>query len=133
MQRMEGYIKRLTLALFIAITMGQGTITYAQDSLIGKYNGTLEVPPTNHAPVGIEVLTVTGETVTGIGHRFGGPCSGDYPFSGTVKGNTLKIKHTKMGGPAGDCGFRFTLTVEGDKLVGTFANKFSAKFSKQQQ
>jgi hypothetical protein len=123
-------MKRLALALFIAITIVQVTITYAQDSLIGKYTGTVNPNPTTRVSVVIEILSVTGETVSGIGHRFDGRCEGEYPFKGRLKGNTLNIKHTKEGGRGGNCGFRFALTVEGSKLVGTMAGQYPTELSK---
>ena len=108
----------------------------AQHALIGKYSGFyLARTVTADRPMGLtlEIVTVEGDTVKGIATRMASgprpPCNGDYPVAGTVKGDALDLRSTRMGGPAGDCRMRLRLTAQENKLIGTM-NGVNTELSK---
>lgn len=110
-------MKRLALALFIAITMGQGTITYAQDSLIGTYTGTYTGPI--EFGVKLIIASVANGVVKGTANVFDGACQGTYPMEGKYDGNKLAMQDKGKGDHLDDCRFGFKAVHEGNKLVGT--------------
>ena len=118
-------MKRLALASMIAITMGHGTITYAQDSLVGTYKGNFTVPSNiGDIQIGVQLIIASVEdgvvkgTLTQYGFGSGGACAGNYPMEGKYDGNKLVMRATAKGGRAGDCGFGFDVVQEGNKFVG---------------
>lgn len=106
---------------FAALCIGCLTASaVAQDSVVGRYNGSFTTQGINAVvrSVSIVITSVEDGKVTGTGIRTGGPCAGEYPLEGTFKGDEIRLRATKKGGPAGDCGFGFVGKVEGTKLVG---------------
>ena len=108
----------------------------AQHPLIGTYNGTYIVKVSNiDRPMGLalEISAVDGNAVKGKATRMsnvGRPtCNGNYPMAGTLKGDALDLRSTKLGGPTGECRMRLRLAVDGNKLVGTM-NGVRAELSK---
>jgi hypothetical protein len=99
-----------------------GTVSFAQDSILGKYVGSFAVH-TNRGEqqVGVTVLidAVQDGKVKGTATLGGRACPGDYPFEGTVKGNAIALRAADKSGPGGDCRFGFKGTVEGNRLVGS--------------
>jgi len=110
----------------------------AQQTLLGKYSGSFS-SFTNFGQVitgiTLEILSVDGDKVSATAVRARGgaagrsPCAGEYPVEGKLKGDTLALRATTKGGPAGDCDLTLRLTVEGNKLVGTVL-KYKAELSK---
>jgi hypothetical protein len=43
-------------------------------------------------------------------------------MTGTVRDDSLRMRSTHAGGPAGDCSFGFRGTVQGTKIVGATGN-----------
>ena len=128
-------MKRLALASFIAITVGHGTLTLAQDSLVGTYTGNYTVPGRYGNPVQVGVTltiaSVENGVVTGTASQStGGPCTGDYPMEGKYDGNKLVMKETAKGGKAGDCTFRFNVAQDGNNWVGTTGGGRAIQLSK---
>ena len=117
-------MKRLAVVFFIAITIGHGTITYAQDSLVGTYTGSYRFAGRGTGmprELGIKLIITSVENgvVKGTATNYsGGPCSGDYPMAGNYDGNKLVMKATAKGGRAGDCSFALDVAQEGNKLEG---------------
>jgi hypothetical protein len=106
----------------------------AQQTLLGKYSGTYSAITLSggnpiHVGLTLELASLEDGIVKGKAARMGGPCRGDYPVEGMIKGDELELRATRKGGPAGDCGMRLRLTVVGNKLVGTM-NKNKAELSK---
>ena len=108
----------------------------AQHALVGKYTGSFvqRTGSGEYTPgLTLEILTVEGDTVKGKAVRGAAGsargCAGEYPVEGKLKGDTLELKATEKGGPAGDCQLTLKLTVEGNKLVGTLL-KYPAQLSK---
>jgi hypothetical protein len=108
--------------------MGHGTITYAQDSLVGTYKGSFTVPShqgKGSRQIGVQLVIASVEngvvkgTATNYGFGQGGSCAGDYPMEGKYDGNKLEMKSTAKSGRAGDCSFNLNVVQKGNKLVGT--------------
>jgi len=115
-------MKHVALASFIAITMGHGTITYAQESLVGTYTGSYTVPVSGYGPqqVGMQLIIASVENgvVKGAATVYRLSCKGNYPMEGKYDGNKLVMKSTAKGGVAGDCIIALNVVQEGNKLVG---------------
>ena len=104
----------------------------AQQTLLGKYSGTYSTVTLSggnpyQGGLTLELASLEDGIVKGKAVRGGGPCRGEYPVEGTIKGNQLELRG--KGGPAGDCGMVLRLTVEGNKLVGAY-NKAKAQLYK---
>jgi hypothetical protein len=85
----------------------------------GSYTGGRGTPITTR--VVLDIQSVEGERVKGKGSvnssmMRGQGCSGEFPFEGTFKENTLRVKATDKFGPGGDCTFGLSGTIEGNKL-----------------
>lgn len=116
-------MKRLALASLIAISIGHGTITYAQNALVGTYRGSYPVfTSMGGVQVGVQLIIASDENgiVKGTATTYSKhPCAGTYPMEGKRDGNNLVLIATAKGGRAGDCSFRLNLAQEANKLVGT--------------
>ena len=94
---------------------------FAEDNVVGKYSGSYTAQ--NGVPVAItlDIKSADGGALQGVGTRSvprpNAPCTGEFPFKGTVKGDRVNVVADKYGS-AGDCTFRFNGTVAGSKLVG---------------
>lgn len=113
---------RTFAALGLAAGMAASQCLLADGLEPGKYTGSMtKMTNRNIQQWGVAVLieSVEDGVVKGVATRYQGNCRGDVPIQGRLEGNTLKLRESSKGGPAGDCGFRATLTVEGNKLVGT--------------
>ena len=128
-------MKRLALAFLIAISMGHGTITYAQDSLVGTYNGSYTYPGgRGHSPISATVQLIIASVENGVAKgtatTFQNASAGEYPMEGKIDGNKLTMKSTAKGGRTGDCTFGFNVTQEGGKFVGTTGSGYPLQLSK---
>jgi len=126
-------MKRLALAFFISIAMGQGTITYAEDSIIGTYTGSYEgIWGSNNEQVGVKLIIASVENgdVKGTATLQSPRCGGDYPMAGSYDGHKLIMKATARGGPAGDCFFLVKAVQEGNKFVGTTVRRLPIELSR---
>jgi hypothetical protein len=105
----------------LLLTLCAAGVAFAQDSLVGKYNGSYEVH-TMRGPqkfgVTLAINSVEAGRVTGTATLHQGGCRGDYPVAGSVKDDAIGVRATTKGGPAGDCGFGFKGKVDGNRLVG---------------
>jgi len=125
---MNNFLIALVLVLLFA-----GPVS-AQQTLLGKYSGSFSgITGSGGNPyqggLTLELASLEDGIVRGKAVRGGGPCRGEYPVEGMIKGDELELRATRKGGPAGDCGMVLRLTVEGNKLVGTM-NKLKAQLSK---
>ena len=109
------------VAFGLAVAFSVSAASFAQDSVVGTYKGSFPLA-TARGPVEIGVTLVIASVdegkLTGTGTYHSGACLGDYPVVGSVKENAIGLRSTKKGGAAGDCGFGFKGTVEGNRLVG---------------
>ena len=113
-------MKRPLVASVIAIAMGCNLPVFAQESLIGTYDGTRQGVGAKNRTTGVRLViaSVEGAIVKGTATRFDkGACHGDFPMEGTIEGTTLILKATERN--ALDCNFKLNVKVEGTKLVGT--------------
>ncbi len=113
-------MKRLWVAPVMAIAMGCNMPAFAQESLIGTYDGTLHGVGAKNQSIGVRLViaSVEGSIVKGTATRFQkGACNGEFPMEGTIEGNTLIMKATERS--ALDCNFKLSVKVDGNKLVGT--------------
>ena len=112
-------MKRWILAAPVILFLG--TAALAQDALVGSYKGSFQIQ-TNRGNTDIGVTLVIAAVddgkLRGTGTLHRGPCSGDYPLEGYVKGNAVGVRSTAKGGAAGDCTFFFKGIAEGNRLVG---------------
>ena len=110
-----------TIALGL-VTALWGSACFAQDALVGKYAGSFPIQTNRgNVDVGVTVVIASAEDgkLKGTGTYHAGPCAGDYPLEGYVKGNAVGLRGTAKGGRAGDCAFGFKGTVEGNRLIGS--------------
>ena len=109
------------VAFGLAIAFAPSAVSFAQDSIVGSYKGSYLFTG-GRAPVEIGVTLVIASVdegkLTGTGTYHFGSCRGDYPLVGSLKENAIGLRSTAKGGAAGDCGFGFKGTVEGNQLVG---------------
>ena len=113
-------MKRLLMVPVMAIAMGYNLPAFAQESLIGTYEGTLHGVGAKNQTIGVRLViaSVDGASVQGTATRFQkGACNGDFPMEGTIEGNNLIMKATERS--ALDCNFKLSVKIEGNKLVGT--------------
>jgi hypothetical protein len=104
--------------LFMLCAVG---VAFAQDSIVGSYNGNYEVQTIRGQQrwgVTLAIASVEDGKVKGTATLHQGGCQGSYPVEGSVKGNVIGVRATEKGGPAGDCSFGFKGKVEGNRLVG---------------
>lgn len=128
-------MKKTVLSAGLAILFSAPVL--AQHALVGKYTGSFVQPTPSQGDlmpgITLEILSVEGDTVKGTAVRMTAAasrrCAGEYPVEGTLKGDTLELKATTKGGPAGDCDLTLRLKVEGNKLVGTVL-KYKAQLSR---
>jgi hypothetical protein len=118
----------LKVVLIGAAGLLAGTVVFAQEAdIVGKYSGSWTGEQGQRLAAVLDIRTVEGNKVTGVLERFSNPgrqtgwrpCDGEYPVSGTLRGNELNLITTEPGGRAGDCRARIRAAVQGDKLVGT--------------
>ena len=97
----------------------------ADDSLVGRYNGSVTTEGINARVWGVTIVitSVEGGVIHGTGIREDPNCRGEYPLRGKRRGNRIGVRSIQKGGPAGDCGFGFRGTVEDGALVGKFLGK----------
>ena len=109
-------------AIIVSCVASRGAASaLAPGSVAGKYNGAITVQ-TNRGPEDIGITLVIANVqdgkFTGTVTYQKGPCQGDLPVEGGVKGDQIGMRATAKGGKGGDCGFGFKGKVEGTKLVG---------------
>ena len=102
-------------ALLIAST------TFADETVIGKYSGAFTAQNSVPVAITLDIKSADNGAIQGVGTRHvsrpGAPCTGEFPFKGTLKGDRINVVAEKYGS-SGDCTFRFTGAVAGNKLVG---------------
>ena len=94
----------------------------AQDSLVGTYNASYTSTGIQSTlqSLTIVIASVEDGVVKGTGTRRDRGCAGDYPIEGSLKGDSIRLRATKKGGPTGDCMFGFAGKIEGGALVGKY-------------
>jgi hypothetical protein len=110
---------RIVQATTAALLMMGCAAAAAQDSLVGKYQGSAEVQR-GRAGGGAPSLVITNVdngVVKGTATTYG-RCAGEYPLEGRVEGDKLELKSTKAGRLA-DCVIDYNLSVDGKRLTGT--------------
>jgi hypothetical protein len=95
-------------------------VAFAQDALVGSYNGSYEVESKGRQRFGVTlaIASVEDGKVKGTATLHDGPCRGSYPVEGFVKGTGIGVRAIQKGGAAGDCGFGFKGKIDGNRLVG---------------
>ena len=115
----------------LAVALGSSLLVFAasahaQESLVGKYNGTflLQTQSRGILPIAIsmEITSAAGGKLQGKASRSsnakaGMGCMGDYKLEGTYEGNKIDMK-SEPGGPAKDCIMHLQLVAEGNRLKG---------------
>jgi hypothetical protein len=103
----------------------------AQDSLVGTYNASYTSTGIQSTlqSLTIVIASVEDGRVKGTGVRHDKACGGEYPLEGSIKGDQLRVRATKKGGPAGDCSFGFAGKIEGNTITGKWG-PHEVKFSK---
>jgi len=102
--------------------------SHAQESFVGKYNGTflLQTQSRGLLPIGISMEITSaaggklqGKAVRSSNSKAGMGCVGEYKLEGTYQGNKIEME-SEPGGPAKDCVMRLHLVAdaEGNKLKG---------------
>jgi hypothetical protein len=124
---------QLPLATVFAVLLCVSAAAVAQESITGTYNGSIEV----RTPRGLERMGVTmvisgieDGKLKGTGTIQQGPCRGDYPIEGNVKGDAIGVVSKGKGGASGDCVFGFRGKIDGNRLVGSMG-KYEVEFRKQ--
>ena len=116
-------------AACFAIVISGAASAFAQESLVGTYNGNYELPRgTQRFGITLVISSAEDGKVKGNAIFQRGNCQGSYPVEGGVKGNTIRVRATAKGGPAGDCFFSFSGTVDGNRLVGKMGNTTDVEF-----
>jgi hypothetical protein len=121
---------KLAVAIGLVLSIFAAPL-YAQESLGGKYSGTIMFPTKQGellAPVVLEIMSVEDGKVKAKAYRGpvgnSGPpmtCGGNYQMEGTYANNKLVIK--SVSGPLSDCVLNFVLVAEGNKLKGTVGKR----------
>ena len=124
---------QLALAAGFAVLSCVSAAAIAQQSIMGTYNGSIEV----RTPRGLERMGVTmvisdieDGKLKGTGTIQQGPCRGDYPIEGNMKGDAIGVISKGKGGASGDCVFGFRGKVDGERLVGNMG-QYEVEFRKQ--
>jgi hypothetical protein len=96
----------------------------AQESLVGTWNASYTSTGIQSTLQSVRVIITSAENgvVKGTATRSDKGCFGEYPIEGRVKGDDIRVRATKKGGPAGDCGFGFVGRLEGDKIIAKYGN-----------
>jgi hypothetical protein len=123
---------RLSLATGFAAVLCISAVAVAQGPVTGTYNGKMEVT-TSRGPqrggVTMVIKSVESGKVKGTGTIQQGPCRGDYPIEGNVKGDAIGVISKGKGGASGDCVFGFRGKIDGNRLVGSMG-KYEVEFRK---
>ena len=96
-------------------------LSFAQESLLGTYSGSIEIMPQSgrsfNAPLKLVITGAENGKLSGKFWQGAGGCNGDFPFGGTYEGTALVVKldeSVKQG-----CGTNpMNLNLQGGKLVG---------------
>ena len=100
---------------------------YAQESLVGTYNGSFNLQTQSRGvlpiPMSLRIASAADgklQATASRGHnnKAGQGCAGEYKLSGTYEGSKLDLK-SEPGGAAGDCTIHLQLVADGRKLKGT--------------
>ncbi|HEX2828911.1 MAG TPA: hypothetical protein VHP37_21350 [Burkholderiales bacterium] len=109
-------------AAAIVMAAGCASPAWAQADITGRYTGNLVVQYQGRdSSIGLTMVIASADNgrVKGVA-TLGGPCAGDYPFEGFLKGNELGVRSNVKGGRAGDCEFGMRGTIEGNRITGTY-------------
>ena len=112
---------RLARAMVLTALLAGNGVLHAQDTVAGSYVGSYDVQtPIGFQSFGITVVisSIENGVVTGTATRHRGSCAGELPLRGKYQGNEISLGATAKGGKAGDCGFGFKGTVDGNRLIG---------------
>jgi len=107
---------------------------YGQESLVGKYVGEFVVSsftPGRDRSISLELVIESSENglIKGIGRSQSKACSGaSVPIVGKLEGNKLEIRAAEE---RANCPMQYSLTIDGNKLVGTTRSGYPAQLRKQ--
>ena len=100
----------------------------AQEMALGRYTATYTSAQTQafQTTITLDIRSVESGNVRGIGTRYtllqngrpGRLCVGEFPISGTVKGDDVDIGSSQKFGGTEDCSFRLRGKFSGDKIEG---------------
>lgn len=127
-------------AIGIVILGSVSALAFAQDALVGTYNGGYALTSggrEQQVGVTLVIASVDNGVVKGTatnqgiaGSKRGGACRGDFPMEGKSDGGKLTLRSTESGSKVGDCNLSLNLAVEGNKLVGTTGAGYKVELSK---
>lgn len=117
-------MRRQTLCIGIALFFCS-TLSYAQQGLIGSYEGSFRHPDPGHGPrqVGstLEIKSAENGKLAGKFKISNEYCMGEYLIQGTYNENKLEMWTGE--GTKRDCGKELlVLVVQGNKLIGTIGS-----------
>ena len=126
---------RLSTAVLLAGVLIALPAAYAQDSIVGKYTGMMDVArasggPVRHDTVYLVIHKVEAGVVEGTATLTQRGCAGDVPVRGRLEGNKLTLRRAEKAEGKADCGVNWELTVAGNKLEGQTKSGNSLRFSK---
>src|SRR5690349_10270884 len=110
----------LPLATGFGLLLCLSTAAVAQQSIVGTYNGNIEVTPNRPQRWGVTMVisSVEGGNIKGTGSIQQGPCRGEYPIEGSVRSDSIGVVSKTKGGASGDCTFAFKGKIDGDRMAG---------------
>ncbi len=125
---------RVSAALLVAGLLGAYPAAFAQDGIVGKYTGMMEVGrasggPTRHDTVYLVIHKVDAGIVEGTA-TLGARGCGDVAVNGVLDGSKLTLHHSAKGEAKQGCGVNWELTVAGNKLEGKTKSGNTLRFSK---
>ena len=111
-------------ALFCCVALTFPVTVCAQESLVGTWNASYTSTGIQSTlqSVSVVITSVEDGLVKGTGTRRDRTCAGEYPIEGRVKGDEIRVRAIKKGGPAGDCNFGFIGRIEGDKIIAKYGS-----------
>ena len=118
-------------ALRVSLSIATALLTVAafgQELAPGKYSGEYASQTTQgfRVRISLDIKSVADGAIEGTGSRYtvtqlgysGTTCTGEFPLTGTLKGDRVDIRAAKPFGPSGDCRFRVQGTVADNKIQG---------------
>ena len=111
-----------TASAFVLLT----SLAAAQEGPVGKYTGSFTSNQAAQISIILDIKSVENGVVVGQGSRYGRTqhgvalqnCVGEFPLTGSLKGNELDVRAAEKSGQTKDCQFRLRGTVSGSKILG---------------
>ena len=121
---------KIRTGLAIAGIMLISSGCYAQDSLSGKYTGTIGGSGLTLAIDSVDSGAVKATIAVSYTSTRLTYCNGSHPLAGTLKGQDLELHLAPNAEKAKDCPFKVLLTVNGNSLIGATGSGVKVELSK---